>query len=179
MIFGAVSFFCMLSFHYSTTFFFLTGEIPISCFYMNTKNFQILYWQKSNLVIKLYSFQYNTTNTGKRSSKTFGCFQRVCGWCEQITEECLNWPRSGSLNWEQVGATGESAVIPTGYWFLQPVSGKVYSFSGIKKSGTAEISGLSSLNEGDEGLFLLLIAHSNHAYKRTKDKIKQKTHAEF
>ena len=62
---------------------------------------------------------------------------------------------------------------------LQPVSGKVYSFSGIKKSGTAEISGLSSLNEGDEGLFLLLIAHSNHAYKRTKDKIKQKTHAEF
>lgn len=56
---------------------------------------------------------------------------------------------------------------------------EVYSFSGIKKSGTAEISGLSSLNEGDEGLFLLLIAHSNHAYKRTKDKIKQKTHAEF
>ena len=55
----------------------------------------------------------------------------------------------------------------------------LYSFSGIKKSGTAEISGLSSLNEGDEGLFLLLIAHSNHAYKRTKDKIKQKTHAEF
>ena len=49
----------------------------------------------------------------------------------------------------------------------------MYSFSGIKKSGTAEISGLSSLNEGDEGLFLLLIAHSNHAYKRTKDKIKQ------
>ena len=74
---------------------------------------------------------------------------------------------------------GESAVIPTGYWFLQPVSGKVYSFSGIKKSGTAEISGLSSLNEGDEGLFLLLIAHSNHAYKRTKDKIKQKTYAKF
>ena len=72
-----------------------------------------------------------------------------------------------------------ASVIPTGYWFLQPVSGKVYSFSGIKKSGTAEISGLSSLNEGDEGLFLLLIAHSNHAYKRTKDKIKQKTYAKF
>lgn len=50
---------------------------------------------------------------------------------------------------------------------------------GNKKSGTAEISGLSSLNEGDEGLFLLLIAHSNHAYKRTKDKIKQKTYAKF
>lgn len=50
---------------------------------------------------------------------------------------------------------------------------------GNKKECTAEISGLSSLNEGDEGLFLLLIAHSNHAYKRTKDKIKQKTHAEF
>ena len=31
----------------------------------------------------------------------------------------------------------------------------------------------------DEGLFLLPITHPNQAYKRTKDKVKEKTHAEF
>lgn len=30
-----------------------------------------------------------------------------------------------------------------------------------------------------KGFFFCSSAHSNHAYKRTKDKIKQKTHAEF
>ena len=57
--------------------------------------------------------------------------------------------------------------------------GKCIPFLGIKKSGTAEISGLSSLMQRDEGLFLLPAAPSNQAYKRTKDKVKEKTHAEF
>ena len=37
----------------------------------------------------------------------------------------------------------------------------------------------ASLDGKEMELFDVLIAHSNHAYKRTKDKIKQKTHAEF